>query len=313
MSTYKTRVGSEVLEPFMQEHFGLSPNDFEIIPDGELSQACVVETPNGSKVVRFSMHTDEGYRKDLFAYEHFRGKDVPIPKIEEIDQLTDGTFYAISEKAPGVTLDKLTSDELKATLPSFIATMNAIHQTPPLGPGYGIILPNGHGKYKTWHESLDGSQVSNDDDVLDSIPMFERELYDRIRERIRGQYKFCPKDVRQLIHRDLGFNNTLAENGRITGVIDWDDAAYGDPLYDVAWQGFWAPAFSWSNNVDIVGAIKQYYIDGDGLPENFDERINCYKMIIGANCLSFFAKSNQPDSYKFVRNQLLEMWPEAQH
>lgn len=106
---------------------------------------------------------------------------------------------------------------------------------------------------------------------------------------------------------DFGFNNTLAKNGKITGVIDWDDAAYGDPLYDVAWQGFWSAGFSWSEDIDIVGAIKQQYVQNGQLPEYFDERVDCYKMIIGTNCLSFFAKSDQKGSYDFARGELLKI------
>ena len=35
-------------------------------------------------------------------------------------------------------------------------------------------------------------------------------------------------------HGDLGPWNLLHQNGRLTGVIDWDSARYGDPLDDVA-------------------------------------------------------------------------------
>ncbi len=307
MSTYKTKVESAAIDSFMREHFGSDGIDVKMIADGEVSQAGIVETANGTKVVRFSKHTDEGYQKDKFAYEHFRSLLVPIPQIEEIDTLPDGTYYAVSELAPGTTLDKLTADELKATLPSMIQTMEAIHQTTPVGSGFGSIQLDGNGNTSSWHEALDRSQASNDDDKLDSIQMFERDVYERSRTKIKDYYKYCPNDIRQLIHRDFGFNNTLAKNGKITGVIDWDDAAYGDPLYDVAWQGFWSPAFSWSNEVDIVGTIKQHYVDTGQLPENFDERIDCYKMIIGANCLSFFAKSDQRGSYDYVRGELMKI------
>lgn len=307
MSTYKTKVESDAIDSFMHEHFGSDVIDVKMIADGEASQAGIVETAHGTKVVRFSKHTDEGYQKDRFAHEHFRSPLVPIPRIEEIDTLPDGMYYAVSELAPGATLDKLTADELKATLPSIIQTMEAIHQTTPVGSGFGAIQLDGNGNANSWHEALDRSQASNDDDKLGSISMFERNVYERFRAKIKDYYKYCPSAIRQLIHRDFGFNNTLAENGQITGVIDWDDAAYGDPLYDVAWQGFWSPAFSWSDEVDILGAIKQHYIDTTGLPEHFDERIDCYKMIIGANCLSFFAKSDQQGSYDYVKRELMKI------
>lgn len=308
MSTYKTKLESEAIDSFVHEHFGADATDIQMIADGEASQAGIVETEHGAKVVRFSKHTDEGYQKDKFAYEHFRSSLVPIPEVEEIGTLPGGMYYAISERAPGVTLDKLQVDKLQATLPSMIATMEAIHQTSPVGMGFGSVQLDGNGESSSWHEALDRMQVSDDDDRLDAIPMFERDVYDRFRAKIKEYYEYCPDDIRQLVHRDFGYNNTLAENGQITGVIDWDNVAYGDPLYDVAWQDFWAPAFSWGKDVDIVGAIKQHYIDKDGkLPEHFQERLDCYKMIIGANCLNFFAKSGQQDSYGYVRGELLKL------
>ena len=307
MSTYKTKIESAVVDSFVHEHFGPDATGVRMIAGGEVSQAGIVDTPNGTKIIRFSKHSDEDYRKDQFAYEHFRSPSVPIPRVEEIGKLLDGVSYAVSELMPGTTLDKLPADELKATLPSIIRTMEAIHQTPPVGSGFGFIQPDGNGNAASWHEALDRSQVSNDDATLDTVPMFERDVYERFRAKIQDCYKYCPDDIRQLIHRDFGFNNTLAENGQITGVIDWGDAAYGDPLYDVAWQGFWSPGSSWSSDVDIVGAMKQHYIDTNQLPEYFDERINCYKMIIGVNSMSFFAKSGQEDSYSYTRDRLQEI------
>jgi hygromycin-B 4-O-kinase len=48
-------------------------------------------------------------------------------------------------------------------------------------------------------------------------------------------------DHRALVHGDFGSNNVLAENGRITGVIDWSEAMVGDTLYDTANLFFWRP------------------------------------------------------------------------
>jgi hypothetical protein len=53
--------------------------------------------------------------------------------------------------------------------------------------------------------------------------------------------------------------------------------------------------------------MKRHYIENGGLPEQFGERLDCYKMIIGANCLSFFAKSDQQGSYDCVRGELMKI------
>lgn len=44
----------------------------------------------------------------------------------------------------------------------------------------------------------------------------------------------APTAVRCLIHGDFTLDNVLAQEGRITGVIDWGGAARGDPRFDIA-------------------------------------------------------------------------------
>lgn len=303
MSTYKTKVESGDLASFARK-YNIAVTDLDPIADGEVSQAYFFRSEGQDKVLRINTHTDEGFKKDKFAYEHFRGRNVHIPKIEEIGQLPGGLFYAVSEKLSGKTLDKLTEKQFQTALPAVIQTMEAIHQTEPVGPGFGWIKLDGNGKYDSWHAALDGSQAGEEDDDLDSIKFFERNIYDNARVKIKEYYKFCPKHIRKLVHTDYGFGNTLIDNGRVIGVLDWDGVAYGDPLYDVAWLVFWTGAFSWKINVATI--LEQYYTDQNRQPQDFEERIVCYQMIIAANCMSFFAKSNQEDKYIYVRDQLLK-------
>lgn len=37
-----------------------------------------------------------------------------------------------------------------------------------------------------------------------------------------------------LLHNDLNLANCIAEDGQLIGIIDWNDAIYGDWLYDIA-------------------------------------------------------------------------------
>ena len=38
------------------------------------------------------------------------------------------------------------------------------------------------------------------------------------------------KETRKLLHKDFGSNNILVSNLKITGIIEWNLASYGDPL-----------------------------------------------------------------------------------
>lgn len=302
MSTYKTRVEAATLDAFFAEHPAVNPKTIETIADGEGSQAFFFEEQHVAKVLRINKHHDEGFRKDILAYERFRNDSVPIPKIEEVGELPGGAFFAVSVRSEGKTLDKLSNDETKTVMFEVIRTMDAIHQIPPIGEGYGFIQLDGSGKYDSWHEALDADQKDEEDaEALANSSFFEQDIYNRLRAKIKHYYQFIPNDIRQLIHRDYGFNNTLSDGQKVTGVIDWHDAQYGDPMYDVAWLDFWAPWQHWEP------AIRQYYQEQDRMANYFDERLACYKLIIGANSMSFFAKSEQEEKYKWARDKVLKL------
>jgi hygromycin-B 4-O-kinase len=306
MSTFKTKVDSATLDDFFNNHPQADKLSIETIADGEGSQAYYIKVADTPKVIRIHSRTKEGFEKDKLAYEHFSANDIPIPKIEEIGQLSGGAYYAISERSPGRTLDKLNPDEFTYTMPSILRTLDAIHQMPPIGEGYGFIQLDGTGKYSSWHEALNyHQQDEGETEKLAACSFFDQDIYTRLRTQIKEYYKYCPVDIRQLIQRDYGFDNTLAENGIITGVIDWQEAQYGDPMYDIAWLDFWSPLFN--RPTDIISTIKQFYVDKKRLPEHFNDRLICYKVIIAANSMSFFAKSDQEDKYIWARDEIVKL------
>jgi hygromycin-B 4-O-kinase len=302
MSTYKTQVEAETLHSFFSEHEAASEQSLEPIEDGEISQAYFFDSQDGSRVLRINKHNDEGFRQDRLAHEHFSSRSVPIPATFEIGTLPNGAYYAVSERVAGKTLDKFSDEEVALLIPAVFRTLDAIHQTAPIGEGYGFLDDDGNGKSSSWHEALDDEQEDRvDKDKPTDTPFFEQQIYEQIRTVIKQYYPYCPRDIRQLIHKDYGFGNTLSDGQQVTGVIDWQGVSYGDPLYDVAWLDFWAPKQGWATT------IKQAYIEGNRLPEHFDERLTCYQLVIAANCMSFFAKSHQEDKYNWVRDQALAM------
>ncbi|MDQ3893153.1 MAG: phosphotransferase [Actinomycetota bacterium] len=61
-------------------------------------------------------------------------------------------------------------------------------------------------------------------------PRYER----HIREALRLASRLVQRNRSVLLHGDFWPGNTLWKDGRLVAVIDWDDAAFGDPLADVA-------------------------------------------------------------------------------
>jgi hygromycin-B 4-O-kinase len=293
MSTAKTEVAPENIEGFITSH-GYTGATFEPVEGGELSQAYFFSTANGDMVLRINT-TDEGFLKDKYAAEHFASDTLPIPPVRNIGQLAEDKYFAVSDRAHGKVLESFSLDAIRALMPQIIAVVDAIHATPPNGEGYGWLRLDGSGHASSWHQALDQMQ-STDDEKLAKVEFFEKEYYDHVRAEAEAYYQYCP-DIRQLIHGDLS-GNTLSDGARITGVIDWHSAMYGDPLWDIAWLDFWAGTRGYAE------AFRQHYAQQNRLPDNFNERLTCYKLIIGANSLAFFAKSGQPEKYDYTKDIL---------
>lgn len=57
---------------------------------------------------------------------------------------------------------------------------------------------------------------------------------DQIEQRLAAHPTSAPLNTPTLLHGDLWPGNTLWQDGRLTAVIDWEDAMVGDPLIDFA-------------------------------------------------------------------------------
>jgi hygromycin-B 4-O-kinase len=133
MSTVKTKINAQVVTDFLKQQYNVADVTLETIADGEMSQAYFFAVHGQQKVLRINATTDEGFRKDMYAKEHFASKQLLIPAIEDVGQLDNGMYFAISERSVGKTLYAFTTGELIRLLPEIIATAEAIHAIEPPG------------------------------------------------------------------------------------------------------------------------------------------------------------------------------------
>ena len=177
----------------------------------------------------------DGFAKDAYASRHFSAPALPIPAVVAHGVLDDGNGFCISHMAEGVTLQGLPPQDLPPVLAPVANVLQAIAVS-DIGSarGYGPFDASGNGRNASWQEFLsavsayDWGSVTGDNQVAD--------MAGRCAELARH----CP-NVRALVHADFGSNNVLTDGHRITGVIDWSEAMYGDPLYDIANILFWRP------------------------------------------------------------------------
>lgn len=80
------------------------------------------------------------------------------------------------------------------------------------------------------------SQAESDAHFLAAAPLTvdEAMLEGEIRQALRATWPPAQRNASVLLHGDYWPGNILWRDGRIVGVIDWENAALGDPLSDVA-------------------------------------------------------------------------------
>jgi hygromycin-B 4-O-kinase len=285
-------VSSEQAEAFLRRRFGAGVDAVPVARQGEWSRAYAFRHDARDYIIRFSA-LGEDFRKDVLA-TRFASPALPIPAIIEIGETDDG-FYAISERVPGSFLDELDPSGMRTLLPSLFAALDAMREAHLAGTtGYGIWGADGDAPHASWRAALldvaydrPGDRIHGWRDRLVAAPTgsqpFEQ-AYGRLGELIGS----CPEE-RHLIHSDLLNFNVLVAGERISGVIDWGCAMWGDWLYDLAWLTFWAPWYPAWRGIDFAAeATRHYAAIGLDVP-NFAQRMACFQIHIGLGAQAYNA------------------------
>ncbi len=277
---------------FLRGRFG---GDVEVGPDlpqGEWSRAYAFRHAGRELVVRFNpdRHT---FDVDLLALR-FASPALPIPAVFEVGE-AEGAYYAISERAFGDFLEDLPPERMEAAAPSVLATLDALRTADTSGStGLGPWDARGNGRHRDWREFLlavDGgtpeafrSTWRGDLAASDLADRTFRRGMDEL-EALSGR---CP-NRRDLLHSDLLNRNVFVSGARVSALIDWQCALYGDHLYELAWFTFWGP---WHRGIAAAGlrerALDHWRAAGVDLTD-FDLRLRCYEVRIGVSHLIYNA------------------------
>lgn len=269
---------------FLVNHYGPTVAGVEPVGRGEWSRAYAFRCEGRELDARFGQHVED-FEKDRIAASHGT-PDLPIPPVLEIGQALGG-WYAVSERAHGRFIDDLSGDGMRATLPSLFAALDVARAADLSGTsGYGGWGADGDAPYAGWREALlavatdwSGARITGwRQRLADSASGIGP--FDEAAARLAELVAECPEE-RHLIHSDLLHWNLLVDGDRISAVVDWGCALYGDFLYDVAWIAFWAPWFPAWDGIDWASEAASHF-DRIGLDvPSFDERLRACQIHIG--------------------------------
>ncbi len=298
------------LRALVRERLASAPADVRPLPGGTFSRAFAFTAAGSPYVVRLSTlpRVREGFAKDDYAGRHFAAPGLPIPRLVASGRAGD-RFFAISGRAAGRTVAELAPAARLALLPAVLDTLDTLARADVRATqGYGPWDGAGRGRFATWHDFLVGhalgvgEQFSAGVRALGRDPLEEKALCAASYQMILRLTAHCPKE-RSLLHRDYTFANILTDGRRVTGVIDWAQACYGDPLYDVAWLGWWTAGGASAERAARYdpALVRARY----GTTPRYAERIACYAYCLALDGLRFCAETGAREQYARAREQLV--------
>ncbi len=293
---------------FVAGHYGRRAADIRLLGAGEWSRAYGFVLDGCDAVIRFGDHVED-FRKDqvMAAYSCAA---LPVPPVIEIGAAGDG-YFALSQRAPGELLDGLDGAGMRAALQGLLAALDALRDIDVSGTGgYGIWAPDQTGPAASWAQALlaisqETARVPGWRAALAASPVGTRPFdqgYARLRELAAGL-----PDERHLIHGDLVNRNVLVEGSRITAVIDWGNALYGDWLYDAAWLIFWWPWFPRWQGIDITDELERHWGQHGGLPPGLHHRLRACLVHIGLDAMAYNAYRGRWDDLARIASQVTEL------
>lgn len=268
---------------------------------GELSKVFSFEW-NGHAYVAHFKETKDSLVKANYIYQTY-GSRLPIPKVIEVEEL-DGIFISITEKAAGKPISTFSPVQQEFIL------RDVARQLVKLGQldinqtlGYGWISPKGKTTSTSWTETIEKFFAIDPDDFyqdwtrLYEESFLERPLFEEGFSSMMKLLRYAPKSP-LLVHGDFHLGNMLSDGNKVTGIVDWEMAMYGDFMMDVAGLHFWHPALDFPRKVQDICRLHDIEIP------HFEERLRCYMLFKAVDGLRFYAKQDARPSYDYIKGRL---------
>ncbi|MBO7746447.1 aminoglycoside phosphotransferase family protein [Paenibacillus sp. MWE-103] len=279
----------QTAERFVQARFGERARSLAPLATGGWSSAYALVLDGRDTVIRFGAYRAD-FEKDR-AMGAYATAALPIPRVLELGE-TDSGYYAVSERVRGTKhLEELDGPELEQALPPLLDGLRGLQEADLAGTqAAGLWRPEGEGP--SWGEELlavtgPRDRLAGWREKLAASPR-EAAVFDAGAAKLRELAPRLP-ECRGLVHNDLLNRNVLVDGGRVTGVFDWGNAFYGDPLYDQALFLYWQPWFPHWRGLDLPALLDRHRAKHGGPPPRMEERLLACLLHIGLDHIAYSA------------------------
>ena len=206
------------------------------LPQGMDSEVfSIIDEKNKEYVVKIG----EGVKADIKAYnliEKYKLK-IPVPKLY-LKTSFNNIPVLVMEKIKYCLLETIPKQEMSNYIPSMIESLKEIHKI--TSERVGCLT--GEKEKRTW-KNFHLSKFDGSDNYLKWNEICKRDTLDSnliLRSVDKFSSKFSEAEINEsnysLLHTDFNQRNLFVDpkTKKITGIIDWGESIFGDPIYDFA-------------------------------------------------------------------------------
>jgi aminoglycoside phosphotransferase (APT) family kinase protein len=253
MTSTEAGLTPDAVRDVVRFQLGTVPTSVRRLPSFVGNQNFLVQTARRDYVLKAA--PSEAVATEAWLCDRVRAAGVPAPEIVVVDlgRRILPWPYILMVAVPGRSLTSGGHERIVEAG----RLLRAIHDInlDGYGPLSQTVTREGgpRGLYDSWAEFL--SVMVGALDRLVGQGLLDDQLTDRLRTAVHDHHAMVAGVQRSaLLHGDLCPDHIFAAHGHVSGIIDWGQAAAGDPLFDLA---------TWANAAPLDALIHGYQPDAD--------------------------------------------------
>lgn len=294
----------ELVEMIAEKATGSRPIKRSRIIEGEVNEVYDVITEDKQDVVvRISRHGAANFETEERVIRMALMVGVPAPKVLLIEEASSGSeklTFCVEEKIEGGSLRKLMGTMDKSTLKSIISeaggTLSKINSVTV--ERFGRL--NGSVIFKNWSDYI-FSLENRKDRIIEAGKLIgiESDTINEVFKLLRENGKMFQIKEPKLLHGDFGPKHLLIRDNHIVGVLDFEDAMGGDPVYDLARISYF--------NYDVfpIDWLKEGYGKKDLFDDNFDLKMKLYRLQMGLGFIDYYNSEKNESGINYTKDRLI--------
>jgi len=284
------------IESIILEATGLSLVKLTRIIAGEVNEVYLAEIESGQEVIIRIFHGQKAkFYREQWAFEQCAKKGVPVPKmllVKSIEASEKPLEICVESKLPGVSLDKVTEIntlEKKIDLLHQIGKiLSQVHSIPTTG--FGPLDKEGHGKFTSVPDFILHNSYIKKEKILSELVGRPADIQMVVRayEILNQELTNYTSPPPCLIHNDISPQHIFVDQGKISGLIDMENACGSDPISELArWDVKFGKEFP-------LKYIIEGYENKELFTGDFEKKLAFWKIYKSLTSLSYNINVNKP-------------------